>query len=179
MNFILKLKDRPRYELRRLTLALAELCRGIAASDGRTKARFEHFSKALAGARPVMRGAGMGRADLLARLETAGACLEQSFFDLELHELKPDQETKETLLFTERALQLQADFIARPAAAGLLAEAAKNVASALKGLALALRASRTDSANFIPNLKFSRIYSDLEKTVCAVDDCAELLARTL
>ena len=179
MSLILKLKDRPRYELRRLALALAELCRGIAASDARTKVRFALFSRAAAGARPLMRETGLGRADILARLETAGACLEQTFFDMELHGLKPDEEAMEALLFTGRALQLQADFIARPGAADHLAEAARNAAAASKGLALALRAARTDGRNFIPNLKFSRIYSDLEKTVCAVDDCAELLARTL
>jgi len=179
MSLILRFSDRPRYELRRLTLALAELCRSIAAANAASKQRFALFSKAVARARPLMRGTGPDRAALLSRLETAGACLERTLLDMELHELKPDNETMETLLFTGRALRLQADFIARPSAAAALAEAARNIASASKGLALALRAVKTDDRNFIPNLKFSRIYSGLEKTVYAVDDYAELLARTL
>ena len=176
MSLILRFS--PRYELRRLTLALAQLARSIAASDAGAKKLFDRFSKAVARARPLMRETGPDRAGLLSRLETAGACLERTLLDMELHGLKPDDEAMESLLFIGRALQLQADFIAQHRAAAL-AEAAKNIASASKGLALALRAADTDDRNFIPNLKFSRIYSGLEKTVYAVDDYAELLARTL
>ena len=179
MSLILRFSNRPRYELRRLTLALAELCRCIAVSNAGSRQRFDLFSKALTKARPLLREAGQDRAGLLSRLETAGACLENTLLELEIHGLKPDEETMEALLFTGRALRLQADFIARPSVADALAEAAKNIASASKGLALALRAADTDDHNFIPNLKFSRIYSGLEKTVYAVDDYAELLARTL
>ncbi|OGS07873.1 MAG: hypothetical protein A2270_02355 [Elusimicrobia bacterium RIFOXYA12_FULL_51_18] len=177
MSLLLRFQDQPRYELRRLTLTLAEICRSIAASGAGTQKRFTRFSNAVTRARPLMRETGPGRTGLLAQLETAGACLERTFLDLRLHELKPDDESIEVLLFTERALQLHADFISRPAS-NTSAEAAKNLSSASKGLALALRAVKTDDANFIPNLKFSRIYSGLEKTVCAVNDYTELLART-
>ena len=179
MSLILRFSNRPRYELRRLTLALARLCRCIAVSDAGSKRLFGLFSKAVARARPLLRGTGPDRAALLSRLETAGACMERTLLDMEFHGLRPDDEAMEALLFIGRALHLQADFIARPSAATALAEAAKNIASASKGLALALRASKTDDRNFIPNLKFSTMYSGLERTVCAVDDYAELLARTL
>ena len=176
MNLLLRFSNRPRYELRRLTLALAELCRFIAASNAGAKHRFDLFSKAVLRARPLMRNAGPDRAGLLSRLETAAACLERTLLDMELHGLKPDEEAMEALLFIGRALQLQADFTAHPSAAAALRQP---LASASKGLARALRAADTDDRNFIPNLKFSRIYSGLEKTVYAVDDYAELLARTL
>jgi hypothetical protein len=172
------IKDRPRHKLRRLTLELAVLCRSLAAADSGTKLRFTRFSKALAKAETLIKTTGMGRANLLTRLETAGACLERLFLDMQLHGLSPDPESVEALLLTGRALSSQADFLARPADGSALAEAARNIASASKILALAARAADLDGRDFIANLKFSRIYSGLEKTVRAVDDYAELLART-
>lgn len=179
MHLPLRIKDRPRHELRRLTLELAGLCRSLAISDSGTKERFALFSGAVIKMRTLMKKAGMGRADLLASLETAGAGLEKTFLSMELHGVQPGPESSEALLLTCCALRLQADFLARPAAGSALAEAARNTASALKGLALAAGAANADNRDFIDNLKFSRIYSSLEKTVCAVDDYAELLARTL
>jgi len=179
MSILLRFRDRPRHELRRLTLALAGLCRSIAARDTGAKERFAGLSRSIARALPLMKRTGRGRPDLLSHLETAAACLERAYLDMELHELTPDEVSIEALLFAGRALQLQADFIARPAAQAPLAEAAKNIASASKGLAPALRAAAAENRDFIANLKFSRIYSGLEKTVRAVDDYAELLARTL
>jgi len=177
MSLLLRFQDRPRYELRRLTLALAGICRSISASDTGTQKRFSRFSNAVDRALPLMRETGPGRTSLLAQLETAGGCLERTFLDLRLYELKPDDESIEVLLFTERALRLHADFIARPAS-NAAEEAAKNTSSASKSLALAIRAAKTDNGDFIHNLKFSRIYSGLEKTIYSVNDYTELLART-
>lgn len=188
MDLLLRFKDRPRYKLRRLTLALAGLCHpfdapgkksGAKEAGSGAKDRFVRFSQAVTGARALMKKAGYGRADLLCRLETAGACLETAFLDMQLHDIKPDAEALEALFFIGQALRSQADFIARPARKAALAEAATNIAAASKGLSRALRAAKTDDREFIANLKFSRIYSGLEKTVFAVDDYAELLARTL
>jgi hypothetical protein len=78
-----------------------------------------------------------------------------------------------------RALRLQAEFIARPSRREPLAEAAACASAACKTLRPALRAARSDGPDFIPNLKFCRIYEGLEKTVAAVDGYTELLARTL
>jgi hypothetical protein len=179
MRFLLKFTDRPRYELRRLTLALAELCRSAAASDTDSKSRFLRFSQAVTGARRLMKRGGPGRTELLAALETAGVRLEKAFLDMSLYGLKPDAESAEALIFIAGALRLQAEFIARPAEGTFLPEAAKHIASASRGLLLARRAAKADTGDFIPNLKFCTIYEDLEKTVIAVGDYAELLARTL
>jgi hypothetical protein len=166
-------KDGSRHRLRRLTLALATLCRrGL--EDSRAE-DFALFSKNTAAAKPLM-GRGSGP---LARLETAGACLEKTALDVKLLELKPDGSATEALLFLARALELHADFLAGPGRAPALSVAAANISAALKTLARAKLGAQADTGNFIPNLKFCTIYSGLEKTAYAVGDYAELLARAL
>ena len=178
MNLLLLLTNRPRYKLLRLALALAELCRAIAAGKTGVKKRFARFFAAAASARTFMTRTGSGLAGLTAAFETAGACLERTYLDMELHGIRPDSESREALLFTARAVRLQTDFLARPGSGTALSEAAKNTAFASKGLAAAIRAvSAADGLDFIANLKFSRIYSGLEKTARAVEECGELLAK--
>ncbi len=181
MRFLLKFTDRPRYELQRLTLELAALCLSAASpgSGSGSSGRFLSFSQAATKARPLLQRSAPGRSELLAALETACARLEKAVLDMSLYGPEPDAESAEALHFIAGALRLQADFIASPAGAAFLPEAAKHSASALRGLRLAIRAAKLDTGDFIPNLKFCTIYEDLEKTVIAVDDYAELLARTL
>lgn len=177
MRFLLRFTDRPRYELLLLTLELAALCRSAASSCSR--GRFLSFSQAATKVRPLLLRSAPGRAELLAALETVCARLEKAALDISLHGPEPDAESAEALHFVAGALRFQADFIARPAGAAFLPEAAKHSASALRGLRLAIRAAKMDTGDFIPNLKFCTIYEELEKAVIAVDDYAELLARTL
>ncbi|MFA6433658.1 MAG: hypothetical protein WCW52_03075 [Elusimicrobiales bacterium] len=178
MTLLLRFTDGPRYELRRLTLALAGLCRKATPENAGVKAELVQFSKAVNKSLKALGTKKPEQANLLSGLETAGACLETVFLDMERHALTPDDEAVEALLFTERALRSQADFLAHPDRKTSLAEAAGNTAAASKRLRSALRASETDGREFIANLKFSRIYSGLEKLVCAVYDYNELLAGT-
>ena len=64
MLLLLRFTDRPRYELLRLTLALSELCRSVAASDNGSHNRFAKFSQDTIRVRELMGRAGSGRAEL-------------------------------------------------------------------------------------------------------------------
>ncbi|HOW90613.1 MAG TPA: hypothetical protein PL037_10030, partial [Elusimicrobiales bacterium] len=178
MTFFLRLTDRPRYELRRLTLELCRICSLVPAATF-TKDRFAAFSMDINAARPLMKRAGANACDLLAGLESSGACLEKVFLDMRVHSTAPDENVRETLSLIAAALKRQAEFIRRPSDKTPLAASAQNTALASRNMTLARRASAADPQDFIANLKFSRIYSGLETVIRAVEDYAALLAMNL
>ena len=175
MGFLLGLTDPARHEMRRLTLELSGLCRSASVSGKDLKSRFMRFAQTAAGARRLAQAADTGRFEYLAALETAGVRLQKTILGMDLHGLEPDAAIREALLLTGNALDHMAAFISGPDDRTLPLKATRLAASASRALRSAGKGAQTDPRDFVLNLKFCTIYSDLGRAVDAVEDCAGLL----